>query len=248
MNTSAIIRSNSKSNSQHKIVIMGDGGVGKSCITIQLISNNFDEDYDPTIEDSYKHQCHVDGEVALLDILDTAGQEEFHAMKEQYMRGGDGFILVYSVTSRESFRAIPRLIEQIRRVHSENDPNLPLLIIGNKFDLDTHRQVSMMEGVGLAKQYGCDFFETSAAKRINIDQAFHQIVRRIRFNERRMAQNAKTLLERKNQSKLKRFFKWMTAKKSKPQSGGIPKSSSTNFSEIGAPGTYSILPWTLPVK
>lgn len=78
-------------------------GVGKSALTIQFIQSHFVDEYDPTIEDSYRKQCQIDAEPALLDVLDTAGQEEYSAMREQYMRTGEGFLLVYSITSRNSF-------------------------------------------------------------------------------------------------------------------------------------------------
>ncbi|GFS31787.1 ras-related protein R-Ras2 [Trichonephila inaurata madagascariensis] len=82
----------------YKLVVVGGGGVGKSALTIRFIQSYFVVDYDPTIEDSYTKQCVIDGQVARLDILDTAGQEEFSAMREQYMRSGEGFLLVFSVT------------------------------------------------------------------------------------------------------------------------------------------------------
>ncbi|VDM57379.1 unnamed protein product [Angiostrongylus costaricensis] len=74
---------------EYKLVVVGDGGVGKSALTIQLIQNHFVEEYDPTIEDSYRKQVVIDGETCLLDILDTAGQEEYSAMRDQYMRTGE---------------------------------------------------------------------------------------------------------------------------------------------------------------
>ena len=92
-------------------------GVGKSALTIQFIQSHFVDEYDPTIEDSYRKQCPIDSEPALLDVLDTAGQEEYSAMREQYMRTGEGFLLVYSITSRNSFegKCVIRLI--IRRLY-----------------------------------------------------------------------------------------------------------------------------------
>ena len=77
----------------YKLVVVGAGGVGKSALTIQLIQNQFMEEYDPTIEDSYRKQVVVDKEACYLDILDTAGQEEYSAMKDQYMRTGEGFLI-----------------------------------------------------------------------------------------------------------------------------------------------------------
>merc|ERR1711939_146853 len=98
---------------EYKLVVVGGGGVGKSCLTIQFIQSHFVDEYDPTIEDSYRKQCVIDDEVALLDVLDTAGQEEYSAMREQYMRTGEGFLLVYSMTSRQSFEEIITFQQQM---------------------------------------------------------------------------------------------------------------------------------------
>jgi len=90
--------------------------------------------------DSYRKQCVIDDEVALLDVLDTAGQEEYSAMREQYMRTGEGFLLVYSITSRTSFEEITQFQQQILRVKDKD--YFPLIIVGNKCDLEVDRQVS----------------------------------------------------------------------------------------------------------
>lgn len=82
----------------------------------------------------------IDDEVALLDVLDTAGQEEYSAMREQYMRTGEGFLLVYSITSRQSFEEILTFQQQILRVKDKD--YFPIIIVGNKCDLDGERQVS----------------------------------------------------------------------------------------------------------
>ena len=82
------------------------GGVGKSALTIQLIQNHFVDEYDPTIEDSYRKQVVIDGETCLLDILDTAGQEEYSAMRDQYMRTGEGFLCVFAIDNMKSFEDI----------------------------------------------------------------------------------------------------------------------------------------------
>ena len=90
--------------------------------------------------DSYRKQCVIDDEVALLDVLDTAGQEEYSAMREQYMRTGEGFLLVYSITSRQSFEEIMTFQQQILRVKDKD--YFPIIMVGNKCDLDMERQVS----------------------------------------------------------------------------------------------------------
>ena len=88
---------------EYKLVVVGGGGVGKSALTVQFIQNRFIEEYDPPIEDSYCKQLlrvsvTIDDETCLLDILDTAGQEEYPAMRDSYMRTGKGFICAYAVT------------------------------------------------------------------------------------------------------------------------------------------------------
>ena len=90
--------------------------------------------------DSYRKQCVIDDEVALLDVLDTAGQEEYSAMREQYMRTGEGFLLVYSITSRTSFEEIPTFQQQILRVKDKD--YFPVIVVGNKCDLEVERAVS----------------------------------------------------------------------------------------------------------
>ena len=95
--------------------------------------------------DSYRKQCVVDDEVALLDVLDTAGQEEYSAMREQYMRTGEGFLLVYSITSRQSFEEIMTFQQQILRVKDKD--YFPIIVVGNKCDLDKERAVSEQGGL-----------------------------------------------------------------------------------------------------
>jgi GTPase KRas len=90
--------------------------------------------------DSYRKQCHIDDEFALLDVLDTAGQEEYSAMREQYMRTGEGFLLVYSITSRQSFEEIRVFQQQILRVKDKD--YFPMVVVGNKCDLVSEREVT----------------------------------------------------------------------------------------------------------
>jgi GTPase KRas protein len=163
---------------EYKLVVVGGGGVGKTCLTIQLIQSHFVDEYDPTIEDSYRKQCMIDDEVALLDVLDTAGQEEYSAMREQYMRTGEGFMLVYSITSRQSFEEVLTFQQQILRVKKLD--YFPIIVVGNKCDLENERQVSKQEGEALARSFGCKVIETSAKSRINVDNAFYDMVREIR--------------------------------------------------------------------
>lgn len=163
---------------EYKLVVVGGGGVGKSALTIQLVQSHFVDEYDPTIEDSYRKPCTIDEEQVLLDVLDTAGQEEYSAMREQYMRTGEGFLLVYSINLRDSLEELQQFYEQIQRVKDLD--HVPVLVVGNKCDLEIERQVSYEEGLELAKQFGCAFLETSAKQRINVEEAFYGLVRSIR--------------------------------------------------------------------
>ncbi|KAK3580505.1 hypothetical protein CHS0354_001103 [Potamilus streckersoni] len=174
---------NSKENSSsfnqnYKLVVVGGGGVGKSALTIQFIQSYFVTDYDPTIEDSYAKQCVIDGEVARLDILDTAGQEEFSAMREQYMRSGMGFLLVYSVTDRSSFDEIYKFHKQILRVKDRDE--FPMILVGNKADLEHQREITLEEGREMARLLKLTYIEASAKLRLNVDQAFYELVRIVR--------------------------------------------------------------------
>ncbi|XP_066424942.1 GTP-binding protein Rit2 [Molothrus aeneus] len=171
----------SASSREYKVVMLGAGGVGKSAMTMQFISHRFPDYHDPTIEDAYKTQVRIDDEPAYLDILDTAGQAEFTAMRDQYMRGGEGFIICYSITDRQSFQEAAEFKELIYRVRHTYD--IPVVLVGNKIDLEEFRQVSTEEGMSLAREYSCSFFETSAALRFYIDDVFHGLVREIRRKE-----------------------------------------------------------------
>ncbi|EJU04580.1 ras-domain-containing protein [Dacryopinax primogenitus] len=167
---------------EYKLVVVGDGGVGKSALTIQFIQSHFVDEYDPTIEDSYRKQVVVDDEVALLDVLDTAGQEEYGAMREQYMRTGEGFLIVYAINSRTSFEELTALHQQILRVKDAD--NFPVVIVANKCDLEYERQVGGHEGRDLARHFGAPFIESSAKHRVNVDEAFTALVREIRKYQR----------------------------------------------------------------
>ena len=160
-----------------KLAVLGTGAVGKSALTIMFINNHFVEVYDPTIEDAYRKQIQIDSNPYLLDIMDTAGQEEYSAMRDQYMRHGDGFLLIYSIDNRTSFQELGELRSQV--LMCKDKLKVPMVLVGNKCDLEEHRQVTTQEGKDLASQWGIPFFETSALMRHNVDETFHQVVREV---------------------------------------------------------------------
>lgn len=176
--------------SEYKLVILGGGGVGKSALVIRLVTDNFMDEYDPTIEDSYRKQVTIDDDAAILDILDTAGQEEYSSMQDQWMREGKGYVLVYSIDNRQSFDEISAFKEKILRA-KEMD-KVPMVLVGNKCDL-TERAVTLEEGQELAKMMDCPFMETSAKSKINNEECFYEAVREInRMDEAARASTKKT--------------------------------------------------------
>lgn len=136
----------------------------------------------------------------MLEVLDTAGQEEYTALRDQWIRDGEGFILVYSISSRSSFTRIKKFHHQIQRVKesaaagSPTYPGSPLsqtmgsagfgpapiMLVGNKCDRVTEREVSTQEGQALAKDLGCEFVEASAKNCVNVEKAFYDVVRQLR--------------------------------------------------------------------
>ncbi|KAI9875294.1 MAG: Ras- protein rsr1 [Pleopsidium flavum] len=157
---------------------MGAGGVGKSCLTAQFVQNVWIESYDPTIEDSYRKQIEVDGRQCILEILDTAGTEQFTAMRELYMKSGQGFLLVFSITSLSSLDELYELREQIIRI--KDDERVPLVIVGNKSDLEEDRAVSRARAFAVSQSWGnAPYYETSARRRANVDEVFVNLCRQI---------------------------------------------------------------------
>lgn len=165
----------------HKVIMVGSGGVGKSALTLQFMYDEFIEDYEPTKADSYRKKVVLDGEDVQIDILDTAGQEDYAAIRDNYFRSGEGFLCVFSITEPESFQATSEFREQILRV--KGDENIPFLLVGNKADLaeeENRRQVQVEEAQSKASQWGVPYVETSAKTRANVDKVFFDLMREIR--------------------------------------------------------------------
>ncbi|KAK7059274.1 protein ras-2 [Favolaschia claudopus] len=165
--------------------LLGDGGVGKTALAVQFTLNCFVgqfpkycvfiigmlatqrallQTYDPTIEDAYRNMCFV-------EVI------EYGALRDQWVREGQGFILVYSIASRSSFDRLELFREAARQVKTGN----PILMLaGNKADKLSEREVSKEEGAALAQQFGCDFMETSVKTTQNVERVFANLVRALR--------------------------------------------------------------------
>lgn len=173
----------SNASKEFRLVVVGPPVVGKSALTIRLTQSEFANEYDPTIEDSYRYYCNIDGVNASLDILDTAGQEEYSSMRDLYMKTGEGFLLVFSLTDRHTFEEISTFYNQIMRVKGETVQFVPMMLVGNKNDLVDERQVSYDEAIQLAKKFDCAYIETSAKTGLNVSSAFHGLVKMVMRND-----------------------------------------------------------------
>eukprot|EP00486_Rosalina_sp_Unknown_P013726 CAMPEP_0201592892 /NCGR_PEP_ID=MMETSP0190_2-20130828/190657_1 /ASSEMBLY_ACC=CAM_ASM_000263 /TAXON_ID=37353 /ORGANISM="Rosalina sp." /LENGTH=176 /DNA_ID=CAMNT_0048051855 /DNA_START=86 /DNA_END=616 /DNA_ORIENTATION=+ len=160
----------------HKIVILGAGTVGKSAITVRMVADTFKEVYDATIEDRYQCDVVVEGKASKLDILDTAGQEQFAALQHHWIREGDAFLLVYAVNSEATFMHCKKCYQTITRI-KEDAGRVDLVLVANKSDLDkTQHQVTYQQGEDLANEWGVPFIMTSAKDNINIKEAYYNII------------------------------------------------------------------------
>ncbi|BGP58296.1 hypothetical protein JCM8202_000942 [Rhodotorula sphaerocarpa] len=193
---------------EYRVVVMGAGGVGKSAITIRFVHQMFVEKYDPTIEDSYRRNVSVDGITISLEVLDTAGQELYMSLSSMYIRGGDGFLLIFSLTSAESLSALQSVREQVERVKlatattTSSRPQIPLVLVGNKLDLVQDRQVSRDEAVAVSKGWGgVPYYETSARKEINVNEIFEDVVRQMVKADHALSRTERT--QRNNSRKKK---------------------------------------------
>lgn len=157
------------------MVVLGSGGVGKSALTVKFVSGTFMEKYDPTIEDFYRKEIEVDSAPSVLEILDTAGTEQFASMRDLYIKNGQGFVIVYSITSLQTFQDIRTMKDQIIRVKGVE--KIPMLLVGNKNDLQHQREVPSSEGHSLSQYWGCPFLEASAKNTQNVNEVFIEIVR-----------------------------------------------------------------------
>ncbi|XP_064281818.1 GTP-binding protein Rhes-like [Passer domesticus] len=148
-----------------RLVVLGQSAVGKTALTVRFITRRFIGDYDPTLEMIYRHVAVIDGEMVHFEILDTAGQEEDSLQIEEKIKWGDGFAVVYSVTDRCSFDEVMRLCFLINHLHGSpkrsGAEQPPVVIVGNKKDLQFDRMVSTEDGENLSKALKIPFYEIS---------------------------------------------------------------------------------------
>ena len=162
----------------HKVILLGTGGVGKSALTFQFMYDEFLENYEPTKADCFRKKVILEGDEVQIDILDTAGQEEYEGIRDHYIKSGEGFLCVFSITDEFSFQKCQEFRDHILRV--KNDDNVPIILVGNKCDLDKRRQISAAQGQVYASSWKAQYFETSAKTRNNVDNVFFEVMKDIR--------------------------------------------------------------------
>lgn len=169
----------------HKVAVMGSGGVGKSALTLRYINNEFVQVHDPTIEDTYRKKVQIDGTECMVDLLDTAGQEDYSMLRSSWMRDRDGFIFVYSLLDEASYQALQSFYDQLISIYEEIHRIPPIVICGNKSDLTVSRRVDSSAGSSLASKYGNNtiYLETSALMGTNVAEAFTHLLREMKQRE-----------------------------------------------------------------
>eukprot|EP00128_Syssomonas_multiformis_P008359 Colp12_sorted_trinity150504_noHs@10513 len=161
-----------------KLLLIGDSGVGKTCVLFRFSDDAFNSTFISTIGIDFKiRTIELEGKKIKLQIWDTAGQERFRTITTAYYRGAMGILLVYDVTNEKTFENIKNWIRNIEQHASEE---VEKMILGNKCDMDDKRQVSKERGQKVADEYGAKFLETSAKNNINVEEAFMTIARDIK--------------------------------------------------------------------
>ncbi|KAL4492397.1 hypothetical protein ABPG72_005532 [Tetrahymena utriculariae] len=192
-----------------KIVVLGQGGVGKTCMILRLRNDDFDENYVPTLQDTYHKNLVVDGLVTQLEILDTAGQEDYEVLRDMWIRNGQCFILMYSINNQESFEDVKSLVKRIEMVKCINqktfqEMNIQIIIVGSKLDLDNERQVKRELAENFAKQHNLLFKETSAKTGQGCVEVFEDLIRKQKNQQKDINQKQS---KSKTKPKKKRKFR-----------------------------------------
>ncbi|EGV64456.1 GTP-binding protein [Yamadazyma tenuis] len=160
-----------------KFAVVGSRSVGKSSMIVRFVEDYFVESYYPTIENQFSKNVTYKNQEYEIEILDTAGQDEFSMINEKHLVGIHGYVLVYSVTSIQSFQVIEVIRDKI--LNSTGSESIPMVLVGNKCDLNYQRQVETSEGEALAKSFNCKFLETSVKDNLNIAKSFECLIDQI---------------------------------------------------------------------
>jgi len=165
----------------YKLIIIGESGVGKSCLLLRYTDDTYTDSYISTIGVDFKiRTVMIDKKIVKLQMWDTAGQERFRTITTSYYRGAHGIMLVYDITDRDSFDNIAHWINEINRYAK---PAVTIMLVGNKCDLESKRQVDYEEALEFAKKSNLLFEECSAKANINIEKLFIKLATAVKTAE-----------------------------------------------------------------
>lgn len=156
------------------IAILGFRSVGKSSLTIQFVENLFVKSYDPTIENTFTKSIKIKGQDYHLKLVDTAGQDEYSIFPHSYAIDIHGYCLVYSINSLKSFEVIKIIYEKLLDITSK--VHIPIILVGNKKDLEKDRVVPIVEGKKLAEHMNAVFMEVCAKQNSQVNEMFHNLI------------------------------------------------------------------------
>ena len=160
-----------------KITVLGKGVVGKSSLTYRFINYNAPQEHDPTIEDRYKSSLKIDGKDYEVEILDTAGEEDYQNVMDMWISFGEGFLLVFAINDPESFELLKGKHDRVLK--GKHGAKCPILLVGNKQDLENERKVQHADAKALAESWGIEYIETSAKTNFNCKEAFEKLAQKI---------------------------------------------------------------------
>ncbi|KAH8741900.1 rab1a protein [Cryptosporidium ryanae] len=159
-----------------KLVLIGDSGVGKSCLLLRFADDSFTDSYITTIGVDFRFRTiKIGDKVIKLQIWDTAGQERFRTITSAYYRGADGVVLVYDTTSSSSFEHIDDWVTEVNRYTTDSTK----ILVGNKCDLESQKMIDVSKGKKKAQELGIDFMEASAKNSTNVEECFINISRKL---------------------------------------------------------------------
>ena len=160
-----------------KIAVLGMGAVGKTSLTLRFISGYFVDDYEEVVQEWVRIMT-VNGVEQRVEVLDTDGQQEYSPQRDRDVQRADGFLLVYSTTSHQTLLDVGEMRDRIyRELDREHDEGIPIVLVGNKCDLEAQRRVERVEAAGIASEWGVPFMEVSAKLGINVEEAFETAIR-----------------------------------------------------------------------
>lgn len=160
---------------EFNLALVGALGVGKSAMTVKYITRRFIMEYDPDLEGTYTKHEEWDGQDLVVHVMDTCDKED--SDPGRYLRWADGFLIVYSITHRQSFDTARDYLDSISIYLKGQGRECPLALVGNKIDLERYRQVNKTEGAALASEYDAVFYETTAAEEFElVERVFHRVI------------------------------------------------------------------------